>query len=83
MLASNVIILVRVLLSTTADAPEKTFGFARLRLGRVGEGEFDISGEIKESEYITPQDELLGQITVNFKVRYIRRYVYTDDDRER
>lgn len=66
MLASNVNLLVRV---THGDnAKRKLFGYARLRLGRVGEGEFRLTGEVKESEYITVQDQLLGYITVDFKV---------------
>lgn len=66
MLASNVNLLVRVVKG--ASASRRVFGYARLRLGRVGEGEFRVTGEIKESEYITVQDELLGYVTVIFKV---------------
>lgn len=43
MLASNVVMQVKVL---TTDPPEETLGYARLRLGRVGEGEFDVDGEV-------------------------------------
>lgn len=43
MLASNVIMLVRVI----TDCPEKPFGYARLRLGTVGEGEFNLDGEVR------------------------------------
>lgn len=43
MLASNVVMLVKV---TIADGQEKTLGYARLRLGRVGEGEFNVDGEV-------------------------------------
>lgn len=64
MLASNVNLLVRV----TQGAERKVFGYARLRLGRVGQGEFRLTGEVKESEYITVQDVLLGYVTVLFKV---------------
>lgn len=65
MLASSVILLVRVLV---ADSTGKPYGYARLRLGRVGEGEFQVAGEIKETEYVSIQDQLLGYITINFKV---------------
>eukprot|EP00752_Nemacystus_decipiens_P011328 g10066.t1 len=65
MLASNVHLLVRVLV---ADSPGRTFGFARLRLGRVGEGEFKVTGEIRETEYVSVQDQLLGYITIKFTV---------------
>lgn len=65
MLASNVILLVRVVV---ADGSGRTCGYARLRLGRVGEGVFKVSGEVKESEHVSPQDNLLGYVTVSFKV---------------
>lgn len=65
MLASNVSLLIRVLV---ADSPGKAFGYARLRLGRVGEGEFQVTGEIKETQYVSIQDQLLGYITIKFKV---------------
>lgn len=66
MLASNVILLARVLV---ADSPgRRAFGYARLRLGRVGEGEFKVTGEIKETEYVSVQDQVLGYMTINFKV---------------
>lgn len=65
MLASNVTLLVRV---QVADGPGKAFGYARLALGRVGEGEFTVTGDIKETEYVSAQDQLLGYITINFKV---------------
>ena len=65
MLASNVTMLVRVLV---VDCPGKAVGYARLGLGRVGEGEFTVSGEIKETEYVSAQDQLLGYITITFKV---------------
>lgn len=68
MLASNVHLLVRVLV---ADSPGRTFGFARLRLGRVGEGDFQVAGEIRETEYVSIQDQLLGYITIKFKVRRV------------
>lgn len=66
MLASNVNLLVRVILE---ESPGKAFGYARLRLGRVGEGEFQVTGEIKETEYVSIQDQMLGYITIKFKVR--------------
>lgn len=66
MLASNVVLLVRVVV---ADSLATACGYARLRLGRVGEGEFTLTGEVKESEYVTVQDKLLGHVTVNFTVR--------------
>lgn len=65
MLASNVVLLVRFI---AHERPAKTFGYARLKLGRVGEGEFKVAGEIKESEYVAVQDKLLGYVTVTFKV---------------
>lgn len=68
MLASSVNLLVRVLV---ADSPGRTFGYARLRLGRVGEGDFQVTGEIKETEYVSIQDQLLGYITIKFKVRIV------------
>ncbi|CAM9536665.1 unnamed protein product [Chrysoparadoxa australica] len=48
--------------------PEMTLGYARLGLHSLGQGEFDLTGEIKESEYVSMQDELLGYITVSFTV---------------
>jgi len=66
MLASNVTLLVRVLV---ADGSGRAFGYARLALGRVGEGEFTLTGDIKETEYVSVQDRLLGYITIKFKVR--------------
>lgn len=69
MLASNVNLLVRVLV---ADSPGRPFGYARLRLGRVGEGEFQVTGEIKVTEYVSIQDQLLGYITIKFKVRILQ-----------
>lgn len=65
MLASNIILLARVL---EAEPPGKVFGYARLRLGQVGEGDFQVTGEIKETEYVCIQDQLLGYITITFKV---------------
>lgn len=65
MLASNVVLLARVLV---ADSPGRAFGYARLRLGRVGEGNFKVTGEIKETEYVSMQDQVLGYITISFKV---------------
>lgn len=65
MLASNVILLARVLV---ADSPGRALGYARLRLGRVGEGDFKVAGEIRETEYVSIQDQVLGYITVTFKV---------------
>lgn len=65
MLASNVTLLARVLV---ADSPGRAFGHARLRLGRVGEGEFKITGEIKETQYVSIQDQVLGYITIQCKV---------------
>ncbi|CAM9405507.1 unnamed protein product, partial [Ectocarpus sp. 4 AP-2014] len=65
MLASSVILLVRVFVANSTGKP---YGYARLRLGRVGEGEFQVAGEIKETEYVSIQDQLLGYITINFKV---------------
>lgn len=66
MLASNVFVLARVLV---ADSPgRRPFGYARLRLGRVGEGDFKVTGEIKETEYVSAQDQVLGYITIKFKV---------------
>lgn len=70
MLASNIIMLVRV---GFADSPGRTFGYARLGLGRVGEGEFEVAGEVKESEHATFQDELVGYVTAKFKVRHVHR----------
>lgn len=69
MLASNVSLVVRVLV---AESPGRTVGYARLRLGRVGEGEFQVTGEIKETEYVSVQDQLLGYVTIKFKVRRCR-----------
>lgn len=70
MLASNVhlLVLVRILEEGAAPSSWRVFGYARLRLGRVGEGGFQVTGEVKESKYITVQDELLGYVTVKFKV---------------
>lgn len=65
MLASNGHLLVKVVM---AGEPEATFGYARLSLMGLGEGNFELTGEIKESEYVTPQDELLGYVMVAFKV---------------
>lgn len=67
MLASNIFLLVRVVV---ANGSGQTFGYARLRLGRVGEGQFKVSGEVKESEYVSPQDNLLGYVTVSFEVSF-------------
>lgn len=71
MLASNIFLLVRVLV---ADSPGNVFGYARLRLGQVGEGNFQVTGEIKETEFVSIQDQLLGYITITFKVKdtYVR-----------
>jgi hypothetical protein len=66
MLASNSNLFIKVVM---AGEPEATFGYARLSLNGLGEGEhFERTAEIKESEYVTPQDELLGYITISFKV---------------
>ncbi|CAM9205957.1 unnamed protein product, partial [Scytosiphon promiscuus] len=65
MLASNVTLHVRVL---AANSPGRVLGYARLRLGQVGEGDFQVTGEIKETEYVCIQDQLLGYITTTFKV---------------
>lgn len=48
MLASNVGMLVKFIV---ADDQEKTLGYARLRLGRVGEGEFNVDGEVNRSSF--------------------------------
>ena len=49
--------------------PEATFGYARLSLNGLGEGDaFERRAEIRESEYVTPHDELLGYVTIKFKV---------------
>ncbi len=34
----------------------------------MGEGEFELVEEVKESEYVTPHDEVLGTLTVSFTV---------------
>ena len=68
MLASNVHLLVRILEEGPASSSRRVFGYARLRLGRVGEGEFRLTGEVKESEYVTVQDEVVGYVTGIFKV---------------
>lgn len=52
-----------------ADVPGRPLGYARLRLGTIGEGEFQLTGEVKGTEYATIQDELMGHITIGFKVR--------------
>ncbi|CAM9397615.1 unnamed protein product, partial [Phaeothamnion confervicola] len=65
MLASNCSLFVKVLIQSE---PEATFGFARINLTGVGDGSFELTSEVKESEYVTPQDEVLGYITVGFTV---------------
>jgi hypothetical protein len=52
-----------------ASDPEVTFGYSRISLNGLGEGTaFEKVVEIKESEYVTPHDELLGYLTVRFDV---------------
>eukprot|EP01084_Bolivina_argentea_P245060 410395_1 len=34
----------------------------------MGEGEYNLTGEVKESEYMTPHDEVLGTLSVSFTV---------------
>ncbi len=40
----------------------------KLQLPTMGEGEYNLTGEVKESEYMTPHDEVLGTLSVSFTV---------------
>jgi hypothetical protein len=65
MLSGNSHIFVKVAMTGETEA---VFGYAKLSLLGLGEGDFELTGEIKESEYVTPHDELLGYLTVSFTV---------------
>ncbi len=47
---------------------ESVYGYTRLQLPTTGDGEFELVAEVKESEYVTPHDEVLGTLTVSFTV---------------
>ncbi len=47
---------------------ESIYGYTRLQLPTMGEGEYHLNGEVKESEYIAPLDEALGTLSVSFTV---------------